>query len=233
MSLHFDAYTLRAHLVPVGLAAAPAIVLGLSVLPSLENAGSILTFVFAAVLTVLCGVVRGLGRSLEPGLWSSWGGAPTTQLLRWRGETVDAEQARRHQLLERVIGEVLPTRAQEEADPDGADERYAVATTALRQRTRVGVEFRLVAHQNAEYGMRRSCLGLRPVAIAVATAVLAISTILFLAEGEAWHFVLPAAISILALIAWRFLVNDEWVHAASDLYAVRLLETIETLANAG
>jgi hypothetical protein len=233
VSLSFDAYTLRAHLAPAALAAAPAIVLGLSVVPSLENAGSILTFAFAAALVVLCGIVRGLGRSLEPDLWSSWGGAPTTQLLRWRGETGDAEQARRHQLLERVIDEVLPARAQEEANPDGADERYAVATTVLRQRTRTGVEFKLVAHQNAEYGMRRSCLGLRPVAIAVATAVLTVSTILFFAEDEAWHLALPAAISILAVVAWWFLVNGEWVRAAADLYAVRLMETIETLANAG
>jgi hypothetical protein len=233
VSLPFDAYTLRAHLAPAALAAAPAIVLGLSVLPSLEEAGSILAFVFAAALTVLCGVVRGLGRRLESGLWSSWNGAPTTQLLRWRGEAGEAEQARRHQLLERVIGEVLPTQDKEEADPDGADERYVVATTVMRQRTRTRAEFKLVAHQNAEYGMRRSCLGLRPVALGVATAVLAVSTILFFAEGEAWHFALPAAISIFALIVWWFLVNGDWVRAAADLYAVRLMETIETLADAG
>jgi hypothetical protein len=232
MSLPFDAYTLRAHLAPAALAAAPAIVLGVSVLPTIEEAGSILAFVFAAALAVLCGIVRGLGRKLEPELWESWGGAPTLQMLRWCGKTGEAEQIRRHQLFERITGDALPTQAEEEADPDGTDERYSVATTALRQRTRTGPEFKLVAQQNAEYGMRRNCLGLRPLALAVATAVLAASIALFFAQDKAAHFALPAGVSIIALIAW-FFVDAEWVRAAAELYAIRLMETIETLAGAG
>jgi hypothetical protein len=233
VSLPFDAYILRAQLAPAALAAAPAIVLCLSLLPSLESAGSILSFLFAAALTVLCGVVRGLGRRIEPELWTSWGGPPTTQLLRWRGNIGIAEQTRRHQLLERVIGEALPTAPEEEADPSAADERYAVATTVLRQRTRTGTAFRLVAEQNRDYGMRRNCLGLRPVALAVAAATLALSAILFFAEGEAWHFALPAAVSAFALPIWWFHVSGRWVRSAGELYAVRLMETIETLAGAG
>jgi hypothetical protein len=130
------------------------------------------------------------------------------------------------------LNEALPTQAEEEAGPDRADERYAVATTALRQRTRTGPEFKLVAQQNAEYGMRRNCLGLRPLALAVATAVLVASIALFFAQDKAAHFALPAGVSIVALIAW-FLVDAEWVRAAAQLYAIRLMETIETLASPG
>ncbi|MEZ5076717.1 MAG: hypothetical protein R2725_04680 [Solirubrobacterales bacterium] len=232
MSLPFDSYVRRAHLVPAALAAAPAIVLCLSLVPSLESVGAILAFLFSAVLVVVCTVVRSLGRRLEPGLWASWGGAPTTRLLRWHGGIGAVEQSRRHQLLECIIGDSLPTADEEEADPEGADSRYAVATTVLRQRTRTGAAFDLVAQQNADYGMRRNCLGLRPVAIAVAGIVLVLSVIIFFAEEEAWRFWVPAAASSFALPVWWFLVNGKWVRSAADLYATRLMETIETLANA-
>lgn len=230
MSLPFDFYEVRAHMVPAALAAAPAIVLCLSLLPSLESAGTVIAFLFSAVLVIVCTTVRGLGRSLEANLWSSWGGAPTTQLLRWRGGSGVAEQTRRHKLLEQIVGEPLPAQVDEEANPEASDARYRTATTALRQRTRRGSEFELVARQNADYGMRRNCLGLRPIALVVAAIVLALSVILFFAQEEAWHFWLPAAVSAVALAVWWFFVDGAWVRSAADLYAVRLMETIETLA---
>lgn len=233
MNLPFDFYERRAHLSPAALAAAPAIVLCVSLLPSLESVGAILVFLFSAVLVIVCTAVRGLGRNLEADLWSSWGGAPTIQLLRWRGKASAAEQTRRHRLVEGIVGEPLPTRADEEADPGESDARYQTATTALRQLTREGPEFELVRRQNADYGMRRNCLGLRPIALAVAVIVLALSVILFIAQGEAWHFWLPASVSAGALAVWWLFVNGEWVRSAADLYAVRLMETIETLAAAG
>lgn len=233
MSLPFDFYERRAHLGPAALAAAPAIVLCLSLLPSLENVGAVLAFLFSAILVIICTVVRGLGRNLEAGLWLSWGGPPTTQMLRWRGKASPTEQARRHRLLEGIVGEPMPTRADEEADLGESDARYQTATTALRQLTRDGPEFELIRRQNADYGMRRNCLGLRPIALAVAGIVLALSVILFIAQGEAWHFWLPALASAVALTSWWFFVSGEWVRSAADLYAVRLLEAIETLAAAG
>ncbi len=154
-------------------------------------------------------------------------------MLRWRGKVSVAEQTRRHKLLENIVGEPLPTQAEEESNPEESDAHYAVATTVLRQLTRTGLEFSLVARQNADYGMRRNCLGLRPVAVAVAAVVLVFSVTLFFTEGEAWHFWLPAVVSAVALPVWWFFVNGEWVRSAADLYAVRLMETIETLAAAG
>jgi hypothetical protein len=233
MNLPFDSYERRAHLGPAVLAAAPAIVLCVSLLPSLESVGAILAFLFSAVLVIICTAIRGLGRNLEAGLWSAWGGAPTTQLLRWRGKASATEQTRRHKLLQGIVGEPLPTWADEEANPEESDARYKTATTALRQLTREGPEFELVRRQNADYGMRRNCLGLRPIALAVASIVLTLSVILFITHGEVWHFWLPASASAVALAVWWFFVNGEWVRSAADLYAVRLMETIETLAAAG
>jgi hypothetical protein len=225
-------YVMKAQLGPAALAGVPAVILGFGALSSIEGAGSIAAFILATGLVVVCAVVRGFGRRLEPALWESWGGPPTTRLLRWSDASSTVAMERRHTLLSVVLGEPLPSPDEEMLDPTGADARYAVAVSALRQRTRSGPAFRLVAQQNAEYGLRRNCLGLRSVALAVAAAVLAVSALLFVLQDGSWHFVLTAAVSILALFAWGFLVTPDWVRAAADLYAQRLMEAIESLAAA-
>lgn len=225
-----DTYVMRAQLAPAALAAAPAAVLGLGALSSIEEAGSVVAFILAAILIVICGVVRGFGRRLEPGLWKGWGGPPTTRLLRWSDSSDLRVTERRHALLSAVLGESLPSADEETIDPEGADARYAVAVSALRQRTRQGPEFRLVAKQNVEYGLRRNCLGLRFLALAVAAAVLAASVVLLVVHGDDWNFVLAAGVSILALSVWGFLVTPDWVRSAADLYAERLMEAVESLA---
>jgi hypothetical protein len=198
-------------------------------LTSIEEAGGIVAFILAAGAIVVCGLVRGLGRALEPSLWAGWGGPPTTQRLRWSGPSSPAVQRRRHELAEGVLAEALPSKAEEETDPIGSDQRYEVAVAALRDRTRDESRFKLIAEENAEYGFRRNCLGLRPLAILVALVVLIASGALFSA-GSHSQFLIPAAVSVLSLVFWVVVVRKEWVRSAADRYAVRLLEAIESLS---
>lgn len=223
-----DAYTHRARLAPAALAAAPAIILAGGALTSIEQAGGIIAFIFSASAVVVCGLVRGFGRALEPSLWARWGGPPTTQRLRWAGPTSKAAQQRRHELIEDLISERLPSEVEEIADPAEADRRYEVAVAALRDLTRDANRFKLVAEENAEYGFRRNCLGLRPLAIAVALLVLTLSVALAL-SGSSLQFLVPAAVACLSLVFWTAIVAADWVHFSADRYAVRLLETVESL----
>jgi hypothetical protein len=201
-------------------------------LTSIENTGGIIAFVLAAGAIVICGLVRGLGRALEPSLWAGWGGAPTTLRLRWDGATAHVTQRRRHELLAKLISEPLPTEAEEKANPAEADRRYEVAVAALRDLTRDEARFRLITEENAEYGFRRNCLGLRPLAIAVALLVLVVSGFLALAGSHA-RFLLPTAASLISLGFWLAIVKPNWVRSAADRYAVRLLETVESLSRNG
>ena len=224
-----DAYARRARLAPAALAAAPPLVLAGGALTAIEDQGSAIAFVLAALAVVLCGLVRGLGRRLEPALWESWGGAPTTQLLRWRGPSDRTTLTRRHALLAELIGEPLPTAEEERGDPDGADERYVMATTALRERTRSPEKFPLVATENAEYGFRRNCLGLRPFSIGTAIFTFLISTTLIFAVSASGRFIVPAVVSCVALLGLLTIVRPPWVRSAADLYAARLMEALESL----
>jgi hypothetical protein len=223
-----DAYTRKARLAPAALAAAPAIAAAAGALGSIEQAGGIVVFVLSAALIVVCGLVRGLGRGLEPSLWAGWGGAPTIERLRWSGQTPEVIQRRRHELLARITGESLPTEREEAADPVAADQRYDLAVSVLRDRTRDGTRFKLVAEENAEYGFRRYCLGLRPLAVAIALVVMVVGVV-FVAKGST-AFIASIGVSLAALVFWLSVVRAGWVRSAADRYAVRLLETVETLS---
>lgn len=118
--------------------------------------------------------------------------------------------------------------AEGQADPGETDLRYEVAISELRDRTRDGARRpRLVADENAEYGFQRNCLGLRPLDIPMAFAVLCASVILAAAGSAA--FLLSAGVSVVALAFWLLVVRPDWVRLAADRYAVRPLETVEAL----
>lgn len=223
----FDWYGRRARLAPIALAAAPAAALAGGSVAALGEQGSVAAFVLAAVGLVACGIVRDLGLRLQPGLWEQWGGPPTTALLRWRSD--NPEVRRRHERIAAITGHTLPTRAEEEADPADADRRYEAALADIRDLTRDQARFPLVAEENADYGFRRNCLGLRPVALSVALAVAVVSVLLIALGSPTERYQLSGLAGVLAALLWWRLVRPDWVRAAADRYATRLIETLATL----
>jgi hypothetical protein len=123
----------------------------------------------------------------------------------------------------------LPTAEEEREDPGGADKRYVMATTVLRERTRSPESFPLVATENAEYGFRRNCLGLRPFSIGIAIFTFFVSITLISAISVSGRFIVPAVVSCIALLGLLTVVRPPWVRSAADLYAARLMEALETL----
>lgn len=187
-----------------------------------------------AVCLVVCGLVRDQGRKLQPNLWESWSGSPTVRRLRWR-DASDVEGVRRlHARLNSILDEPLPGGAVEFADPAAADRRYDEAVAVLRERTRDTNRFRLVFAENKEYGFRRNSLGLRPYALAIAFIALGLS-IAFVIHGNrddssTWtRWGVAGGISFACVLYWWFYVTSDWVRKAAELYADRLIESIDTL----
>ena len=143
------------------LVALPAIVLlGAGVLRA-SIAGTLLGLLALPVLYLAGHLARDAGKRIEPGLWESWGGAPTTQLLRHQGPSSPPRLQALHQAVRDKLGRQLPSEEFEVENPDAADESYEDAVVVLRARTRDQTEFPLIAAENANYGFRRNALGLR------------------------------------------------------------------------
>jgi hypothetical protein len=229
----FDSYSLRARIAPASIAALPALVLVGGGLLSPVGSGRIVGTLTGAVLLVVSQLVRDAGRKLQPALWDSWGGSPTLTRLRWSGSQDATPVQRLHNRLTQFLPDPLPTAAEEEANPEDADRRYNEAIAVLRERTRDSKRFKLVFAENVNYGFRRNLLGLRRIGIIISilTFVCAVGLAVFTSSTEhlgTWGTV--AAVALIALIFWWRVVTGEWVRRAAELYADRLIESADTLA---
>jgi hypothetical protein len=230
-------YSWKARIAPVILMAVPPVSLALVAVAWLPGATRLWTCVGAATLLLAGEIGRDRGRRRQAEVWAAWGGAPTTRRMRHRDADNAALHARRHRLLQRVVGDdlPLPDAEREAADPVGADQIYETATGVLRVRTHADRDrFPLVHAELASYGFRRNLVGLKPYAVAVAVGTLLL-TIAVGAVLLAFHhragvssLVLPLVVNAVALVGW-WRISDAWVRPVAEAYADRLLDSVETL----
>ena len=144
----FDAYSLKAQWAPVLFAVAPMAIAAPALVGTRGLIGS--AALFACLPPVLAQTARNRGKALEPALWASWGGPPTTRLLRHRDSTVSEHtKARYFTALAHCADIVRPTPEGELADPAAADAIYEAAGDWLRPMTRAHAGTSLVAAKNA------------------------------------------------------------------------------------
>lgn len=229
----FDAYSLHAQWAPVLFAIAPLAIAAPAVIGVEGYAGS--AAMLACLPPMLAKTARDLGKKLEPSLWASWGGPPTTRLLRHRDRTVsEITKARYFAVLARTAGIVRPIPAEEAADPDAADEVYASAGDWLRPTTRAHAGTSLVAAKNAAYGFARNLLGVRRIgfALAVATA-LCMAALAYhrwnVPDADFSGSAVASSIAAVCAALWIIGVNAGSVRSAADAYALALLECCDTL----
>src|SRR3989442_12022556 len=85
-----DPYERKARLYPALLALLPLIVIGAVYAPKASAPVNVVMFISGCGgLFLMANISRELGKRLESTLSESWGGKPTTQLLRHRDGTID------------------------------------------------------------------------------------------------------------------------------------------------
>ena len=133
--LKVDTYSWRARIAPVLVALLPVPLAVFVCFPGSSVVARIVAILGAPALLLwlLSEIGRDLGKRKEPKLWKSWGGAPTTQRLRFATpDTNVALVERYHRLLSELDPTLdLPTAEGEAFDPKAADQAYEVATKWL------------------------------------------------------------------------------------------------------
>lgn len=241
----FDPYDRPARLYPglLALVPLPVALVGLYGPSHPWLTGTLSTLSFCGGGYLLGRVSRDAGVRLQDGLFAKWGGAPTTQLLRWRDQRRDPyTKERYHAILSKGLGKSLPTAEQEDADPAGADDLYRAATTWLIAQTRDAKKFPLVFKENVAFGFQRNGLGLRPYGIGV--AAICIIWVLIHAKIVDWatprasagsvaHLgppdILALVISVVIILVWVAFITEGAVKRTGFAYAERLLESCDHL----
>lgn len=238
--MKLDTYSIKARLQPEFLVLLPVVLAITARLPSqLTLWKSISSFaVYCGLWVLLAEMGRDLGRNKQAALWQSWGGPPSSRMLRHRDTTLDAiTLARYHAFLGKALDHRFPSKAEELADPAAADALYESAVKYLLEATRDETKFPMVLKENTSYGFRRNLWGMKPAAIllcvlGLAACLIPISQALWANSGVP---PLPAAMAIstiLLLVLWLLRVRPSWVRLAADAYALRLVAACDQLASA-
>jgi hypothetical protein len=232
----FDEYNRKARLTPGLLAVVPiaflVVTLGWKKYPAVALATGIIGGAGAAYLLAI--LVRHMGRRVEPRLWASWGGPPTTALLRTR--TATDNEVRRDSwraAVEAITGVSLLSATQERDDPAKADETIEAAVSQVLHLGQ-DANYPIVRAENIQYGFERNFYGLRWVGRAVATACVAVlaASIAFgpvKLGGEAVStgaVVAGVVIDALFCVAWFTLPSENRAKLAAERYAKQLLQAV-------
>lgn len=234
----FDTYGRNAWLRPALIVSLPLTALAVVVVTSAPPWWATVSSLISAsgIIYFAADIVQFRGKSKEKALWDVRGGAPTTQLLRYSGNSNTALVDRYHALLTKAIPDlVMPTSADESSDPSRADQHYITATKALIARTGDHKKYPLVFMQNYRYGFRRNLYGSRTLGIvatilSVATALTCAGLNIWLGLRISWLGIgFVCALDVVLLLSYVFVVTVSWVRQVAEAYADRLLGTLEEL----
>ena len=214
-----------------GARAAPAIIIALPIVVALFTSisgfssaiGGILagTAVSAALLLLGGTLARHMGKRIESDLWESWGGPPTTRLLRWADTTRTAEWKRRmHDRVDALVGIQLLSPDDEVERPEDADALIADATGILRSRLRTEQQAGLVTTANIEYGFARNLLGCRGIWLLTSVAGVAICLVANLQGTEnSSAGLIMCTLILLVSLATGYVVLPGFTKKVAEQYA--------------
>lgn len=218
----FDAYSLRARLIPAIIAAAPAFA-ALALLiswKSFEPSNAIATVAILVLLFAIADFARSRGRATESKLYAKIGGKPSITMFRRSDTSIDDGLKERYRaFLADKLGAVNPNAEEEETNQTTVDSFYDQCGVWLRANTRDTKKFPLLFNENVTYGFRRNLLGVKWIALALNLAVVAICFVLLWRGNWGLETELGRRTLVVLVIAA--------VHAAYMLLAVRTAHVVD------
>lgn len=241
---YFDHYTINARFMPVFLTLLPFVLTIFAWYPSLKNfqEGLVTILVSFGVMTFISGYISNLGNSCQERLFSLWGGAPTTIIMRHRDEVLDSYTKYRYHkwIFEKVQGLELPSVEDESLDYQDADSRYRSAINYLREFTRDKDLFPYVYRDNVMFGFSRNLFAIRWFGISISLLSVLLNSYLLkdifvfeslrlmnVASEVNLLGVIAGGVSLVSLMVFLFIINSDFVKQRAFRYAKTLLESCE------
>jgi hypothetical protein len=232
-----DAYDVQARFAPIVFALLPLLLVAILIVPNLGEmkleSGTIAGLLFAAIAFVGARIARTAGRRRQDALFVSWGGMPTTAMLRFRDTRLNPRTKGVYRDRLTRLGDAfpIPTEAQERADPADADIKIAAAMSEVRERAkRQGVK--TVHRENINYGASRNAYGLKPFGLTMTVLSLMLLGALMALRGGFQPTPLELLLAAIILViggAWIFFCTAANVLHHAEAYALTLFESIDAV----
>jgi hypothetical protein len=179
---------------------------------------------------------RDNGKKAEKKLWTEWGGAPTTQILRVRNTVLDkftTQKVHKDLHLKTNIG-FSDMNDKELVDSDEADEIYVAWSNYLRGLTRDTKKYNLLFQENINYGFRRNLWGIKSIGIFLVIGAFTIISIHSYLNGQLFetsNYLLwvSSLLLFILFLFWFFVVSKKWIKIVAFAYAERLIESLGTI----
>ena len=171
LSLYFNSYNRKARLQPALMSVLSIIVVCILSIPEFRTIWAAISgiVIYGGASTMLTQIGRDRGKALEQKLFQSWGGKPSTAMLRYRDARLTRSTKDRYRafLARAVPGLKLASPEDEHRSPLEADAGYEDATAWLLAQTSDRARFGLLFQENINYGFRRNTWALKPLALLV------------------------------------------------------------------
>ena len=241
MKFPIDAYDMQARYAPAVFAISPLLIVALAAIPSLAEtklaSGSLAAVIIIAFGFVARGVGRAAGHARQANLFASWGGMPTTAMLRFRDDRLNpiTKQVYRDRLTRLGPKFPIPDEEEEKRGHAEAEVKIAAAMDEIRRLAKKK-EAKTVHRENINYGAARNALGLKSYGLgSCALAVVTLCVEIALREQK-----LPTPLDLVELLAivsigatWVFAFTPQRVCHHAEAYALALFEAIDDLVPAG
>lgn len=232
-----DRYTLQARLLPVVIVFLPVGLAITTLFPINEMGRGILTSSLSgfAFVAFMAQIGRDLGKKKEPYLYKKWGGKPTSIIMRYNQTWLNpGSLSRYHKKLSVLLKLALPTKEQENYDPNEAYNKYETFVDYLKEKTRDHNFFPLVLEENINYGFRRNLWGMKSIGIILSLLAVIVPYFpfflsQFLKLSMTKFNLVASAISACFLVFWIFWITPNWVKIAANAYAERLVSSCENI----
>jgi hypothetical protein len=178
MKFPVDSYDLKARYTPALIISLPVLIMLWTCFYSeIETLSKIIGGILsAAILYFISMLVRALGKRIEPGLWGSWGGAPSTQIVSWKTDKIgDGLKQKYHEMAHKDLDLPMPTKEEEQAKPEKAAKQIEDVFKRVKGVIRKYDQKGLWSIANAEYGFARNLCGSRQLYLILSIACLIIS----------------------------------------------------------
>jgi hypothetical protein len=241
---YFDHYTINARFMPAFFSVLPFVLTMLAWCPSSKSilGGSLTILISFGVMAFISTIISNLGHRCQKKLFSIWGGAPTTVILRHTDQVLDKYTKQRyHKWLDgKIDGLNLPKVDDELKDRGDADQKYQSAINFLRELTRDKTMYPAVYRDNVAYGFARNLLAIRVIGLLVALLCVIINLyfvwpVLVLAKVDTDAVIFndylagvgAGLASVVFVFAFLLVINNNFVKERGFRYAKTLLESCE------
>jgi hypothetical protein len=231
-----DSYEMRARITPSIIICLPIIVPLYILFNDTGNPISGLIFsgvVFIGISYTVSFFVHYNGKKIQAELWKSWGGPPSSKILRWSDSTFpDEYKLKLHKATKEFLDIELFDKDNELKNPEAADLKFELAFNQAKRIVYNKSSNDLLGKFNAEYGFLRNLMGNRTIWVlscAIGTSLCGLLYLKFNTIGYVSGTILEAVLFCFALI-WGWYISPLTVVDPAKQYAITLWESFYLLA---